>query len=220
MGLLALLPAGCGSHLSGPAAAYAPVGVLIGPELLAAAVDEAPEEVPRFLRPKVEPVAEPAPPEEQPGRAGRFGVRAGLLMAAGAAEGTWDPAIAAGLYYRGGRGTVYELGVDYASLGADYGGGRTGSSDILFLRCDVLFRRWAVARGSPVFFLLGGAELGLESATWEPTGDTVGRRSSSVNIGAGVGSPLGSWDARAVYSRLIGSDNAAGTVMTAFGFSF
>ncbi len=218
--LLAPLCAGCGAYVSGPAAAYDPGWGQVGRVLPAAAVDEAPEEVPRFLRPPVEPSPGPALPEGPTERAGRFGVRAGLLVTTAASEGSWEQALRAGLYYRGGRSKVFELGVDYAAVDADYGGGRTASSEVLFLRCDFLFGRRSGAGRKATLFLIGGAELGLERATWEPTGETADRRGASVNLGAGVGSPSGSWDARVVYSLLIGADNATGTVMAALGFSF
>ena len=216
VGLCAVALAGCGSYATGGAPGYAAVGV----EFLAAAVDEAPEEVPRFLRPGVEPAIEPAPPEEPLRRGSRFGVRGGFLMTAPADEGSWGPGLTGGLYYRGGRRTAWELGADYASLDADYGEGRRVSSEIVFLRCDLLFGRRGDAGRKVTTFYLGGVQVGLESATWKATGDTAQRKGGGVNIGAGVGSPSGSWDARVVYSFLIGSDNVTGTIVAAFGYAF
>lgn len=141
-------------------------------------------------------------------------------MPTSAEDGSWESAARLGLYYRSGRKTAFELGIDYASVDGEYGPGETVTSKMYFLRFDTVFGFSSGDDRTARFFLLGGGELGLESATWEPTGDTADRESGSLNIGAGIGSPSGSWDARVVYSFFVGSENAAGAVMTAFGFAF
>lgn len=159
-------------------------------------------------------------PEPARERASRFGVRLGIVMPAATEEGSWDSGLRAGLYYRGGRKTVYELGFDYTSAGADFGKEATISSTIYSLRYDVLFGRWSDSDRKATFYLLGGGEIGQESGTWEATGDTLEARGGGIDLGMGLGSPTGSWDARFVYTVLIGTDNAAGTVMAAFGYAF
>ena len=49
---------------------------------------------------------------------------------------------------------------------------------------------------------------------------TVSSMGAAANLGAGISSRNGSWDARAVYSIFMGSDNASGAFLTAVGFSF
>ena len=159
-------------------------------------------------------------PELTEERAKRFGVRLGLVIPAAAEEGSWDSGLRAGLYYRGGRKTVYELGFDYTSAGADFEKGATISSTIYSLRYDILFGRWSDSDRKATFYLLAGGEIGQESGTWDATGDTLEARGGGIDLGLGLGSPKGSWDARVVYSVLIGTDNAAGTIMAAFGYAF
>ena len=74
--------------------------------------------------------------------------------------------------------------------------------------------------GEEAVSLLGGAEVGWERATWEPTRDALRTQGGGINIGIGVASPKGSWDLRAVYSILTGSGNAQDGVLVAFGFGF
>lgn len=225
-----LLAAGCGGLARTESAfpvsrsTFSPLGGLPFDSLCAAGT-KAPDEVPRLLRPP-EPPALPSDETRPkgPGMRGRFGVRAGSLMTLRAENATWSPGVRAGAYYRGGglasRRMVYELGIDYMSVTGDHGEGATVSSEIYVLRCEVLFGRWASAGRKATFYLLGGGEFGQETRTWEPTGDTAETQGGGVNVGLGVGSPKGSWDARVVYSIFTGSDEAQDGLLVALGFAF
>jgi hypothetical protein len=162
----------------------------------------------------------PAPPEQSAVRASRFGVRVGILTPMAPEEGTWSTGLRAGVYYRGAGGTVYEIGADYTSVEADLGMGATVSTTIYSVRCDILLGRWSDLDRKATFYLLGGGELGMETGIWESTGDELEARAGGVNLGIGLASPKGSWDARFVYSILMGSDNAAGAIGATMGFAF
>jgi len=165
-------------------------------------------------------LTQPAPPVQSAVRVSRFGVRAGILAPTAPEEGDWSAGFRAGVYYRGSGGTVYELGADYTSAEADLGMGATVSTKVYSFRCDVLFGKWSDADSKATFYLLGGGELGMETGTWESTGEELEARAGGVNLGIGLASPKGSWDARVVYSVLVGSDNAAGTIGATMGFAF
>lgn len=183
--------------------------------ILTAATDEAADLFPRLLRPEEGPV-----PAETPGRASRFGLRLGLLLPTSVEDGSWESAARAGLYYRSGRRTAFEIGIDHASLAGVAAPGQTVASKITFLRFDALFGLAGGGGSGAGLFLLGGAELGLEKATWEATGDAADRKSGGLNVGVGLGPRSGRWDARVVYSIFVGSDNAAGSLTTTVGYAF
>jgi hypothetical protein len=150
-------------------------------------------------------------------RSGRFGVRVGLMLPVAVEEGSWDSGLRAGLYYRGGSKTVYEFGLDYASIESDDG---LTSSALLFLRGDVLFGRWSEDDDKAGFYFLAGIQGISEQAELSGSGKTESRTGGGLNLGLGIGSPKGKWDVRAAYSIVLGSDNAKGDVIVATGFAF
>lgn len=148
-----------------------------------------------------------------------FGVRAGVVSPMAAAKGTWNSGLRAGAYFRGGSGKKFEIGIDYSRVEADYDRGATVTSTIITGRFDILFGSWENPDKSTTFYFLGGGEVGQESGTWESTGDSLDTMGGAGNVGIGLGSSKGTWDARAVYSVLAG-DNASGLMSVSFGYGF
>ncbi len=184
---------------------YLPRSVLDTTLALTAAADEAHEIIPRLTRPL--------------GRAGRLGFRGGYLVVAETDIGRWEPSFLAGIYYRGGRFPVHEVGLDLATVAGEYVSGETATSEIYFVRFALLFGRWEGSAGTTVYFL-SGAEVGLENATWDATGYVLHRQALAVSVGLGLGSSSGLWDARVAYSFFAGSDGSTGSLLAALGFSF
>jgi hypothetical protein len=148
-----------------------------------------------------------------------FGVRAGVLSPMAAAKGTWSSGLRAGAYLRGGSAKKFEIGLDYSRVEADYDRGATVSSTIVSGRFDILFGSWDDPDKNTVLYFLGGGEVGQESGTWDATGEALDAMGGAGNVGVGLGSSTGSWDARAVYSILAG-DNVSGLMSVSFGYGF
>lgn len=188
---------------------------------LLAAGDEDDEFGELLMVPEPQETPEPAPPEETPERAGRFGVRCGLLMTAAAGEGSWSPTVCAGVYYRGAhlvsKRIVYELGLDYIPV--ERGDGYVSSS-LYLLRGEILFGNWSAEDKGTSLYVLGGADVISENGTREVTGEVESALAAGINLGVGFGSTKGVWDARVVYSLFPGSGNVKGNILVAAGVSF
>ncbi len=217
--LAGFLLAGCISGEGMPARAMHPAARVGG--FLAGAEDE--DEVVELL---AEPKPEPAPPEKppEPGppmRPSRFGVRCGLLITVAADEGSWNPTVCAGVYYRGAqlasKHMVYELGFDYVPVEREDG---TALSSLYFLRGELLFGNWSTQDRKTSAYFLGGADVISEAGALERTGELQSFLAFGINLGAGIGSTKGTWDLRAVYALFPGSGNVKGNVLVATGFSF
>lgn len=183
---------------------------------LAAAEDEG-----EFTGILTEPEPEtPAPVVSAP-RPKRFGVRTGLMMPLGAEEGEWGSALLAGVFYRfnqlAEKSMAVELGLDFSSVERDDG---SVTSTLLVFRGEVLLGRSGPGGSDTSVYFVGGADLISETAKLELSGDTESGFGAGVNIGVGVGSRKGLWDARAAYSLFPGSGNVGGSLMVTAGLSF
>lgn len=173
-------------------------------------------EEPKPVEPAPAPAPQPAPEPKE--REWRAGLRAGLLVT-GPTEEAWNAAFFLGGYYRGSplKRLVYELGVDLATVESDDG---STTSQLLFLRGEVLLGKWNPEEEGTSFYALAGAQGISEQAKLNGSGKTEPRMGASINLGVGLGSVKGAWDARVVYSVVVGSDNAKGSILAAAGFSF
>ena len=214
--------AGCGGWLAPGGAAdarasFLPAHVVQATRHLAAADDEEDELGGLLTRPAVVvPPLEVAPPPRRPAK---LGLRGGVLITRSADAGEFDPATLLGIFHRRGRlgkGTVHEVGVGHASLEGEDAEGSAVSSSIVSLRYGLL-----AGRGRrTALYLACGAEVGLEKATWGATGEEVDRTGVAADVGFGVGSASGSWDARLSYVLYPVSDNAREAIMATIGIGF
>ena len=197
-----------------------PVGLAGVPAALAGALDEAPDEVFRMLRPPEapEPVAEEAAPEAAPGGRFKIGLRGGMLTSGGA-DVNWTDAAQFGLYLRRvpfePRKVTFELAADLARTERPDG---YRTSNLYTLRGGLLFGR-AGGEGVSVCFLAGGAAV-IEDSTNTVSGETALGVGGGAEAGVSVGSAGGAWDLRLVYTQIIATANANSFVSVAVGFAF
>ena len=167
---------------------------------------------PKDIEPAPVPAFEPAP-----SAANRFGLRLGMLAVHGDTT-TWDPALRLGGYYRRNGRSVHEIGAEIMLAEGEESGGGAVSTQIVLLRYDMLLGKQQ--DDGVAFRVVGGFEIGFETATWELTGDASQRTGGAVNIGMNIGEHSGAWDARVAYSLIPGSDNTSGGILATFGFAF
>jgi hypothetical protein len=209
-----LATAGCGLseyELAG-GVGYVPE-LAVAARCLAAGNDEAPDELVEFfervgdeLKPREQPAFPPPverrrmkPPRRVAGGADlpdekpRFGVRGGQL-AVQSATYDWPDTPFVGVFYRMPMSSMaLEIGGEFAQLDAP---GGAGSTQLLFLRGDVLFRA-----GGPVRLVAGGAGV-LEVPDFGGSTDVV----AGAFAHAGVGVALGTFDLRLTYNANLGAD--------------
>jgi hypothetical protein len=217
--VLAALATGCATVYPLGPTTYIPRPASTVAGLLVAESDEAEEIIPHLMRP------EPLPDRQQsepPQRAHRFGLRAGYMIAAESKRGTWDPAPRNGVYYWRRSGAVFEFGIDAASVEGQFGDAGLVVSSLLFGRFDVLVGAWEKPGAGSRFYVVAGAEVGKEEATWDASGETTSRTAGALNVGCGLSARSGFWDARVVYSIYLGTDggNVPGSGLAAIGVSF
>lgn len=204
-------PDGAGSPARAPAGSGD--GREVGP---GGETGELDDEVTRVL-PELEPPAAPEPDSE---RAGRLGLRGGLILPGSSPEESWDTTAIFGLYYRPVRalwpGAAYEVEFDYLSV--KRGDGYV-TSRLYVLRGGLLFANWDDDGRSSTVFGLAGAEAVIGSSSYA-TGKEDSRGVAALEFGVGVGPPDGAWDVRAVYSLFLGSDNVKGGLLLAAGSLF
>ncbi len=164
------------------------------------------------LEPEPPEPPEPVPPRERGPRAPLgITVRAGYLLP-NSAQDTYGGAFAFGASYtlapQESR-VSYEFGVDAAWSDRDDG---AYSTTLTFLRAAALYR---LLRTDGTLYLLGGANLGLES-----TDGTQPSTNSAGAVDLGVGGKFASVDTRLAYSIYLGSENSAGSLALSVGYSF
>jgi hypothetical protein len=209
--------AGCSSEQRLGAASHFPEAAARVCSGLLAGDDIAPDLVPHIIRPESDAV--PAGPATR-GRVNRIGVRGAYLVAPATAQGEWGSSFVSGAYVRYEEGPVFEFAVDYAKLAGAYENSAGATSEIVFGRFDILFSGWGRSNDGVRFYLLTGAAVGVETATWVASDDTLTRTAGMVDIGFGLGAWNGTWDVRATYA-LPGADfNAQGFASLGVGFAF
>lgn len=186
------------------------------PELPAATSEEPPDESVKLLR------REPEETGREPNQRSKLrpGLRAGMVLPASAKDSReWKGAPSAGLLFRqrpsSPRATVIELGADFAEAETEDG---VRSSQLLFLRAELLTGRFAPSGAAPYF--LAGAQAVLEQSTNNVTGESASGRGAAVELGLGYGAKNGRWDARLTYALFVASENIEGSLIVSMGLGF
>lgn len=220
--LLAFLP-GCMSEGTFLNAVSAPAGFARVSRALVGALDEAPDEVFRILRPPAEPAPEAAEEERErrtraPTGRLRFGLRGGMSTSGGA-DVKWSDAPLYGLYLRRvpfeRRRMTYELAAGYALTERP---DEYRTSTLYTLHCDLLFGRVG-GKGASVCFLLGGAAV-IEDSLNNVSGETASGFGGGAEAGLSIGSASGAWEIRAVYTQIVATANANSLISVSLGFAF
>ena len=184
-------------------------------ELLAAATDPTAEIQGPLTSPR-EPEGPLEVGRDRPRRDLKFGARGGFLSAL---VPGWETGWRAGAYYRGRlpNRMPLELGVDLGALKREDG---TISSDLAYLRADVLLRKRGPHHRRVVLDPVVGLEVAREHAEFPGSGRETDRYVPGLRFGLGLGAPSGRWDVRLRYSLLIGSDDVAGEGFLAVAVGF
>ena len=214
---------GCGIGRAPFDAAVMPSGLAHVSAGFARALDEAPDEVFRILRPPAPPEAEAeeGPRErERPPATGRtkFGLRGGMLSSGGA-DVKWADTPQYGFYLRRvpfeRRRMTFELAVDYAATERP---DEFRSSVLYTLHGDLIFGKVG-GSGASVYVLVGGGAI-IEDGTNTGSGKTTLGMRGGAEAGLGVGSASGAWELRGVYTQVLDTDNANSLVSVSLGIAF
>jgi hypothetical protein len=204
-------------------AAVMPSGLAHVSAGLARALDEAPDEVFRILRPPAQPEVEvekgPREPESPPatGRT-KFGLRGGMLSSGGA-DVQWADAPQYGFYLRRvpfePRRATYELAANYAATERP---DEFRSSALFTLHGDLLLGK--VGGSGVSVYLLVGAGAVIEDSTNTGSGKTTLGVRGGAEAGLGIGSASGAWELRGLYTQVLDTDNANSLISVSLGIAF
>ena len=146
-----------------------------------------------------------------------LGIRAGYMVPTSADRVDFEPAVSFGVFWRAAlRGNSrfgYELELNFTGGESESG---LEESSLVGGHVHALWRLYL--KDSWHAYVLGGISILTESADDQELGSNSATGSS---VGLGVGATFARrYDARLVYSFLIGSDNVGGTVAASLGVMF